>query len=161
MIKSRQIIEVLESRKYAGISQVEAGGDGCVRAQLENRNDQGKPYTLTVRLDSGVESLRLCIPLLSIEQPASVVPLVRASAGIDLAKGCLRIDSEHGLAVEFNLDWPGRGDSGSPAQVFGQWLDGVIEEFRDIEMLMLRAQQLLELCEAAISGVSGASFCQR
>lgn len=43
MVKSRQISEVLESRKYAGISQVEAGGDGCVLAQLENRNDQGKP----------------------------------------------------------------------------------------------------------------------
>lgn len=144
MIASEKIAEQLKNRKGNGIFDVEIDSDGYVRCQFENRIDPSQPYTLTVHPFAQERTLRIRIPLITLGPQDSPIPGLSFSTAISLINGVLRADSQSGIS--FELDHICQYDDGNDlsAELFGQLIDGMLTDFRQIETLTLHGQGMIE-----------------
>jgi len=146
MTTLEKIAEKLKNRSGEGIFNVKTNPDGYVRSQLENRVDPSQPYTLTVLLVAQEHTLRICIPLVTAERQDIPIPGLLASANISLAGGDLKVDSKTGISFELNHIYQEDDGSDLLPDLFGQLIDGMLTDFRQVETLLLQGQQLVESC---------------
>lgn len=140
----KKIVDELKSRKADGIFDVVINADDCICSHLENRVYPSQPYTLTVQPVPDEHTLRISIPLISVEQQDIPIPDVSACANISLSGGDLKVDSKTGVSFELNHIYQEDDGSDLSPDLLGELMDGMLKDFRQVETLLLQGQQFIE-----------------
>jgi len=151
MITSPEIAEMLKAHsKELGTSRTIVEADGTIRSCLKNRIHPTRPHILRICPPDEKRTLRIRVSIETERQGAVACEGAMLSVSMPFKSGYLKLDSQDGITYEFSEPWKGEGNDPS-AESVRESLCTVVQDLRQIEMLILHAQGLVHAASRMMS----------
>jgi hypothetical protein len=150
MITSQEIAEILKAHsKELGTSRTIVEADGTIRSCLKNRIHPTRPHTLRVCPPDEKDTLRIRVSIETERQGLDAREGAMLSISVPFKGGYLKLDSQDGITYEFSEPWKGEGN-GPSAESVKESLYTVVQDLRQIEMLILHAEGLVHAASRVV-----------
>jgi len=151
MITSPEIAEMLKAHsKELGASRIIVEDDGTIRSCLKSRICPTQPHILRVHPPNEKDTLRIRVSIETEQQGSDVREGAMLNISMPFKSGYLKLDSQDGITYEFSEPCAGEGDDPSIESV-RESICTVVQDLRQIEMLILHAQGLVQVASRMAS----------